>query len=272
MFAYCTLLSNPEYLPGAVALARSLQAVRACAPLIVLIPEHTGGRVDHRLLERHGCQVRVVAALPLSQEFCERHRSAALGRAAPFTRGLKPPFHETLDNFLKLRCWELTEYEKIVFLDADAVVVRNVDRLFEYPAFGAAPNLYQDLEDVGRMNSGVFVAKPSAVEFRRLLGQLDAPGAFWRRTDQTFLEAMFPDWCVLPHWYNTLQYLFFNQPRLWIAERIAIIHYQYEKPWMAEHPKRDVLAPLIELWRRIYEEGEIGRIPSPCASRPCLSV
>lgn len=272
MFAYCTLLSNSEYMPGAVALARSLQAVRARAPLVVLVPERTIAQVDAELLERHGCEVRAVAPLPLSAQFCERHASAALGRAAPFTRGVKPQFHETLNNFLKLRCWELTQYEKIVFLDADTVVVRNVDRLFEYPAFGAAPNLYQELEDFGRMNSGVFVARPSAAEFERLLAQLDAPGAFWRRTDQTFLEAMFPDWCVLPHWYNTLQYLFFNQPQLWIPERIGIIHYQYEKPWMAEHAKEDVLAPLIEFWRRIYEKGEIGQVPSPRASLPCLSA
>lgn len=272
MFSYCTLLGSPEYVPGVVALARSLQAVQAQAPLVVIVPEFSCIPADLRMLERHGCLLREVAPLPLSQDFCERHRSAALGHAAPFTRGIKPAFHETLNNFLKLRCWELTEYEKIVFLDADTVVVRNVDRLFEFPAFGACPNLYQDLEDFDRMNSGVFVAKPSTAVFEQLLERLDAPGAFWRRTDQSFLETVFSDWSVLPHWYNTLQYLFINQPRLWIPDRIRIIHYQYEKPWMANHPKRDLLQPLIDLWCRIYENGEIGNVPTPCVSTPCLSV
>jgi alpha-N-acetylglucosamine transferase len=272
MFAYCTLLNNPEYVPGVVALARSLRAVHAKAPLIVLVPELPKNPADVRELERYGCLLKVIEPLPLSQQFCERHRSGAVGRAAPFTRGIKPAFHETLSNFLKLRCWEMTEYEKIVFLDADTVVVRNVDRLFEYPAFGACPNLYQDIEDFNRMNSGVFVAKPSAAVFEQLLERLDAPGAFWRRTDQTFLETVFPDWSVLPHWYNTLQYLFFNQPRLWIPDRIMIIHYQYEKPWMVDHTKRELLLPLIDLWHRIYETGEIGNVPTPCASSSCLSV
>lgn len=95
-----------------------------------------------------------------------------------------------------------------------------------------------------------------------MLELLDAPGAFWRRTDQTFLESVFPDWSVLPHWYNTQQYLFFNQPRLWMANRIQIIHYQYEKPWMADHPKKDFLSPLIDLWYRMYEDGELGEVPS----------
>jgi len=272
MFAYCTLLANPHYVPGVVALARSLQAVRAQAPLIVLVPKRMDLEASRPLLERHGCQVRTVETLPLSAQFCERHRSAAIRRAAPFMRGIKPAFHETLDNFLKLRCWELTEFEKIVFVDADAVVVRNVDRLFEYPDFGACPNLYQSLGDFNRMNSGVFVATPSAAVFKHLLERLDAPGAFWPRTDQTFLETVFPDWSVLPHWYNTLQYLYFNQPQLWIPERIQIIHYQYEKPWMADHPKRQLLQPLIDLWNRIHDEGEIGAVPMPAEASECLSA
>lgn len=262
MFAYCTLLSNPAYLPGVIALARSLRAVRARAPLIVLMPSLPMSPGELQELDRHGCLLKEVAPLPLSPEFCARHASQALGRAAPFTRGTKPAFHDTLGNFLKLRCWELTDYEKIVFLDADALVVRNVDRLFEFPAFGACPNLYQELEDFDRMNSGVFVARPSSAIFDGLLELLDAPGAFWRRTDQTFLESVFPDWSVLPHWYNTQQYLFFNQPRLWMANRIQIIHYQYEKPWMADHPKKDFLSPLIDLWYRMYEDGELGEVPS----------
>jgi alpha-N-acetylglucosamine transferase len=144
--------------------------------------------------------------------------------------------------------------------------------LFHFPAFGACPNLYQELEDFGRMNSGVFIASPSMATFERLVEHLDAPGAFWRRTDQTFLETMFPEWSILPHWYNALQYLFFNQPQLWISPRIHIIHYQYEKPWMAGHPKRKELGPLIDLWCRAYETGEIGDVPSPYGATPCLSA
>ena len=50
---------------------------------------------------------------------------------SPFTKGSKPAFHTPLDNFAKLRLWQLTEYEKCVFIDADALVLRNIDRLFE---------------------------------------------------------------------------------------------------------------------------------------------
>ena len=42
-----------------------------------------------------------------------------------------PGFHTPLDNFVKLRLWQLP-YERVVFLDADTIVVRNIDRLFHY--------------------------------------------------------------------------------------------------------------------------------------------
>ncbi len=45
-----------------------------------------------------------------------------------------------------------------------------------------------------------------------MLERLDAPGAFWRRTDQTFLQDFFPDWHGLPVFYNMLQYVWFNLP------------------------------------------------------------
>ena len=48
-----------------------------------------------------------------------------------------------------------------------------------------------------------------------MLARLDAPGAFWKRTDQTFLQTFFPDWQGLPVYDNLLQYVWFNLPELW---------------------------------------------------------
>ena len=48
-----------------------------------------------------------------------------------------------------------------------------------------------------------------------MLARLDAPGAFWPRTDQTFLQAFFPDWHGLPIYDNLLQYVWFTLPELW---------------------------------------------------------
>ncbi len=114
------------------------------------------------------------------------------------------------------------------------------------------------------MNSGVFVARPSEETFAAMLAALDVPGAFWRRTDQTFLQHFFPDWHGLPVTFNMLQYVWFAMPALWDWASVRIVHYQYEKPW-AEHEKSAQLAPLIALWRA-YAAGEIPDIdalPNP---------
>lgn len=259
--AYVTLVTNDDYGLGALALLRSLKAVRAQWPLVVLAARNAGYL---EALEREGARIIAVDQLPVSEAFRERHSRGPLHQAAPFTKGNKPNFHNPLDNFCKLRLWQLTEYRKVVFIDADAVAVKNIDCLLEYPEFCAAPNVYESLHDFQRMNSGVFVAKPSTAIYDWLLARLDQPGIFWRRTDQTFLQSCWPNWHGLPYIYNTLQYVFFNLPELWNWEQIRVVHYQYEKPWMQEHPKRQILQPLIDLWQQLFDHKTIPeQLPAP---------
>ncbi len=250
MLAYATLVTNPDYVLGALALARSLQSVAADAPLIVLA---TNTELDLEPLAAANCQIRLVTPPALSEAFVQRHSRAAVHAAAPFSKGTKPLFHDPLDNFCKLELWRLEEYQRIVFLDADTLVVKNIDRLFGYPQFSAAPNLYESLVDMHRLNSGVFVASPSSETYADMLQVLDEPGKRWRRTDQTFLETYFPDWHGLPYTFNTLQYVYFNLPELWHWPSINVVHYQYEKPWEAGHAKADQLKGLIDLWHSMLE-------------------
>ena len=263
MNSYVTLVANADYLPGARALARSLIMCNAQWPLTVFALDDLPGLDE---LERLGCHIMRVDPLPLSDAFRARHARDAQHTAAPFTKGEKPPFHDPLHNFVKLRLWQLEQHDTIVFLDADTLVIQNIDRLFAFPEFAAAPNLYESLADFHRLNSGVFVAHPSRQTFDAMLLRLDQPDVFWKRTDQTFLETYFPDWHGLPYIYNTLQYVWFNLPQLWNWQAIRVIHYQYEKPWQADHPKRDRLAPLIDLWWRVLDDGALpATLPTPPA-------
>ncbi|MGJ8571121.1 MAG: glycosyltransferase [Hoeflea sp.] len=266
--AYVTLVTNADYALGALALGRSIQLSGTKADIVVL---HTGGMADAALepLSDLGCRLIRTELLDTSEAFNERHARGKLHANAPFTKGRKPAFHSPLDNFCKLRLWQLTEYEACVFIDADALVLRNIDKLFNYPEFSAAPNVYETLKDFHRLNSGVFVAHPSAETFAAMLRILDQPEAFWRRTDQTFLETFFSDWHGLPVYMNMLQYVWFNLPELWDWKQIGVLHYQYEKPWEIDHPKTQRLRPLIELWQA-YLSGDgipdIATLPGPLSS------
>ncbi|TCL69809.1 glycosyltransferase [Rhizobium sp. BK251] len=257
--AYVTLVTNADYAMGALALARSIFWSKTAADVVVM---HTGSVADEVLvpLEALGCRLIGVEHLPLSDDFNERHGRSALHAAAPFTKGRKPAFHSPLDNFCKLRLWQLIDYDSCIFIDADALVLRNVDRLFDYPEFSAAPNVYEGLADFHRLNSGVFVAKPSLSTFGSMLKLLDRQGIFWPRTDQTFLQEFFPDWHGLPVFMNMLQYVWFTMPELWDWKSISILHYQYEKPWEKDHPKAEKLRPLIELWHCFHEGRALPEI------------
>ncbi|MGH6808774.1 MAG: glycosyltransferase [Ensifer adhaerens] len=245
--AFVTLVTNADYALGARALARSIRLTNTPADIVVL---HTDGVSTDALapLAEFGCRLVETELLPLSDAFNERHARRNVHAKAPFAKGRKPAFHSPLDNFCKLRLWQLADYRRCVFIDADAIVLRNIDRLFRYPEFSAAPNVYEGLADFHRLNSGVFVAEPSIATFRAMLDRLDAPEAFWPRTDQTFLQTFFHEWHGLPVTMNMLQYVWFNLPELWDWPSIGVLHYQYEKPWEKDHPRVEQLRPLIDLW------------------------
>lgn len=261
--AFVTLVTNDDFALGARALMRSLERTGTKADRIVM---HTGGVSAAALapLTDTGAKLYPVDLLPTSAEFNAAHARDKLHGAAPFTKGEKPSFHTPLDNFAKLRLWQL-DYDNVVFLDADTLVLRPIDRLFDYPEFCAAPNVYESVADFHRLNSGVFTARPNPATFDAMLERLDQPGAFWRRTDQTFLESWFPDWHGLPVFYNMLQYVWFNMPQLWKWQDIHILHFQYEKPWQ-NHAKADQLRPLIDLWRAFADNRpipDIDTLPNP---------
>lgn len=245
--AFVTLVSNPAYLPGAEALLRSLKLTGTEADLVVMYR----GLEQAHLARLAALGARLVAAdlLPTSAGFDQTHARDALHARAAYTRGGKPAFHTPLDNFIKLRLWQL-DYQRCVFIDADAVVLRPVDKLFQLPEFCAAPNVYDGLDGFHRMNSGVFTARPDIATYRDMLQRLDKPGIFWRRTDQTFLQDYFPDWHGLSIHHNMLQYVWFRMPELWSWDDIRILHFQYEKPW-SDHDKVHLLRPLIDLWKAI---------------------
>lgn len=276
--AYVTLVANQAFLPGARCLLRSLGMVRAAAPLVCLVPQELEGEAKS-VLQGAGSQaaweVVVAEQLSFSDDFIRRHSNDAIEAETPMTKGNQPAFHHKLLNFSKLRLWELEQFEKVVFLDADTIAVKNIDILFDYPSFLAAPNLYAGLGDFHRINSGVFTARPSREMFSSMLRELNRPRAYWPRTDQSFLERYFGtrQGCILglPYTYNTLQYLWFNLPELWRWQTIHVVHYQFEKPWDetsfetsdASRLRRLLLAPLIELWREIDQTGALSTSSMP---------
>ncbi|XP_063999079.1 glycogenin-2 isoform X1 [Pogoniulus pusillus] len=106
-------------------------------------------------------------------------------------------------TFTKLHCWTLTHYSKCVFMDADTLVLCNVDELFDREEFSAAPDSgWPDC-----FNSGVFVFRPSLKTYNLLL-QFAAEHGSFDGGDQGLLNSFFSNWATadigkhLPFLYN----------------------------------------------------------------------
>ena len=77
-------------------------------------------------------------------------------------------------TFTKLKIWTLTQFKKCVFLDADTLVLQNIDELFDRDELSAAPDIgWPDC-----FNSGVFVFIPSMETYDSLIGFANEFGSF----------------------------------------------------------------------------------------------
>ncbi|XP_036421331.1 glycogenin-1a [Colossoma macropomum] len=184
--AFVTLATNDNYAKGAMVLARSLRNHGTSRKLAALIGPHVS-EPSRAVLRKLYDEVRLVDVMDS-------------GDKAHLALMKRPDLGVT---FTKLHCWTLTHYSKCVFMDADALVVCNVDDLFEREELSAAPDPgWPDC-----FNSGVFVFRPSVETYEKLLTFCTENGSF-DGGDQGVLNSFFSDWATadiskhLPFIYN----------------------------------------------------------------------
>ena len=106
--------------------------------------------------------------------------------------------------FTKLRIFQLYDYDRLVYLDADAIVFRNLDHLFFLPdVFLAAPRAYWLTQP--QFTSMLMVIKPSSRTWTRIKRHLPPEQ---RMYDMDILNTEFKDEIlVLPNEYALLNNL-----------------------------------------------------------------
>eukprot|EP00117_Sycon_ciliatum_P006085 scpid81710/ scgid9770/ Glycogenin-1 len=175
MEAFVTLTTNAAYSKGAVTLGQSLRNVGTTRRLVVLV----------------SCGVPPSARDDLASVWDELIEVDVMNTPNPENLDLfgRPELGVTLT---KLYAWKLTMYQKCVFLDADTLVLQNIDDLFTRPEPSAAP-------DVGWpdcFNSGVLVLVPSLKTYDELIRLLAQKGTF-DGGDQGLLNSYWSDWSTL---------------------------------------------------------------------------
>jgi len=110
---WATLLTRENYLPGLVVVAQTLLRDHGSKyPLVVMATSTLSERARQAILEL-GCEIRDVEPI------------------VPGTKSTSAAFERFAEAWTKLRAFELDEYERVVMIDSDMLVRKNMDELID---------------------------------------------------------------------------------------------------------------------------------------------
>jgi len=95
--------------------------------------------------------------------------------------------------FTKINIWKQTQYEKLLYIDADTIVLKNLDSIFEInenisAVFGGS--LFHKYEGI---EAGVLLIKPSMETYNKLIEAMNSDKYDLRMSDQTLINDYFLD-------------------------------------------------------------------------------
>ena len=233
--AYVTTLSTESYLDGVLALDKSLKNVGARYPLYVVLNEEIPNKVEIQLKEK-GIETLRRKKIELPEEIVNKNNSVGKDR-----------WSYTFD---KLNVFELTQFKKIVFLDSDIYVRKNIDDLFEKPHMSAVIDKRYGPHVTARflkLTSGVIVIEPAKNQLEKFKEIIETIiDKRYAIGDQDILQEYDPDWenkkeLHLKNRYNTFfPYLeYYMNFQEYSIDDFCVIYFIYpKKPWMIKYENR----------------------------------
>ncbi|OAX43045.1 hypothetical protein K503DRAFT_766244 [Rhizopogon vinicolor AM-OR11-026] len=219
-FAFVTLLTSDSYLPGALAVSGALKDVH---------------QPQSHIKYDTVCIVTPETLDVSTIKFLRKAYDIVIGVEVidqPDAAGLSLLGRPDLDTVLtKLHVFRLTQYSKIIFLDADVLPVRPLSHLFHLDhEFSAVPDVgWPDI-----FNSGVMVLSPGEDKFKELQELLKTKGS-WDGGDQGLLnEWRGSDWNRLSFTYNTTPTAAYTYAPAYerFGSQISVVHFiGPNKPW-----------------------------------------
>jgi len=247
--AFVTLATNDTYALGALVLGHSLRHVGTSRRLAIMVtPGVTQGIRE---------QLSQVFDVITEVNVLDSRDTANLDLLTRPDLGV---------TFTKLHCWRLTQFSKCVFMDADTLVLQNIDELFEREELSAAPDAgWPDC-----FNSGVFVFCPCEQTYQALLQFAVSQGSF-DGGDQGLLNLYFSDWATkdiskhLPFIYNVVSQAFYSYLPAFrqFGRNVKVAHFiGAQKPWhhtfnvqtgqVETSPDAGHNADFLQIWWNIF--------------------
>ncbi|CAK9325957.1 unnamed protein product [Citrullus colocynthis] len=160
--AYVTLLYGDEFLLGVRVLGKSIRDTGSNKDMVALISDGVS-EYAKRLLEADGWIVEKISLLANPNQV----------RPSRFW-----------GVYTKLKIFNMTDYRKVVYLDADTIVLKSIEDLFKCSKFCA------NLKHSERLNSGVMVVEPSETIFNDMMSKVNTLPSY-TGGDQGFLNSYY---------------------------------------------------------------------------------
>ena len=253
-YAYVSIATCSDYLVGLMTMALSLQQTGTHIPLYAMLPSDLvkSNQVICDHLKTNGVQIiEYSQSVKIPQQLIDNNARQGDKR-----------FNYTFD---KLLIFELTQFDKIVYLDADFFILHSLDHLFCMPHMSAtvAGKQYPGNENWVDINSGIMTIVPQqgiVTEFESLIPDvIEAKGSCG---DQDILQAYYTQWPILPELnmgekYNVFAcYAKYYEQQLGYGytndvdnpKSVAVIHFIGEsKPWMQHWSTLSVIKQELQL-------------------------
>lgn len=197
------LHSSEDYVCGAIALAQSILQTNTTKDL-VLLADHTICHHSILGLQAAGWKIKRIDRI--------RSPNAKIDAYNKW-------------NYSKLRIWQLIEYDKLIFIDSDFVVLRNIDHFFDYPQLSAAPN------DKWLFNSGIMLLEPSKCFFDYLMSKRYTLKSY-NGGDQGYLNEVLTWWHRLTLKLNFMKFFDKEGGERLVPEDRYTVHFLGTKPWL----------------------------------------
>lgn len=246
--AYVTLLYGDEFLLGVRVLGKSIRDTGSTKDIVVLVSDGVSDYAK-KLLLADGWIVEKISLLANPNQVRPKRFWGV---------------------YTKLKIFNMTNYKKVVYLDADTIVVKSIEDLFKCAKFCA------NLKHSERLNSGVMVVEPSETVFNNMMSKVTTLPSY-TGGDQGFLNSYYeefpnahvfqpglpeevrksrpvPDMERLSTLYNADVGLYMLANKWMVDENeLRVIHYTLGplKPW--DWWTSWLLKP-VDVWQRVREQ------------------
>lgn len=231
--AFVSILTTDSYVFGALVLWKSLMDTNPKHPFYLLVTPNLSVETM-KLLETS--EIKLIKINPIKNPILDNKND------------------RRYYNYSKLNMWSLVQFDKIVYLDADMIVMHNIDELFEKQNMSSTNSggWLPGKKDWKQLNSGLIVLEPSKLIFEDMkskVGQIEKEKG---KGDQAFIHQYYDDWpdrreLHLPHIYNVFdchlrgykkEYGYYVDEKIQMDnskyddKRVKIVHFiGQHKPW-----------------------------------------